>query len=254
MKYSENLGRSAILSGKDIKKYFGGLVAVSDVNFQLYENEILGLIGPNGAGKTTLFNIIAGVFKPDHGVICLRSEIISGLKAHQICKKGIARTFQIPLPFLSLSILENVLVGSYFGSHGKKYIGKCKDQAEELLSLVGLADKKKYLASQLNLSDRKSLEIARAISTEPSIILLDEVVAGLNPKETLKMMELIQRIRDKGMAILMIEHVMKVVMEISDRIIVLQQGQKIAEGNSKEIANNQLVIEAYLGKGFKANA
>jgi branched-chain amino acid transport system ATP-binding protein len=254
MGYSENLGESRILSGENIKKHFGGLVAVNDVNFQLYENEILGLIGPNGAGKTTLFNIIAGVFKADHGVIYLRGETISQLKAHQICKKGVARTFQIPLPFLSLNILENVLVGSYFGFHGKKHFEKCNDQAEELLCLVGLADKKKYLASRLNLNERKRLEIARAISTKPSVILLDEVVAGLNPKETLKMMELIQRIRDRGIAILMIEHVMKVVMEISNRIIVLQQGQKIAEGNSKEIANNQLVIEAYLGKGFKANA
>jgi len=235
------------LSGTNVTKFFGGLAALSDLDFQLHENEILGLIGPNGAGKTTLFNVIAGVYKPDRGVIRFRDEIISGFRPDQICKKGIARTFQITKPFLAMSALENVVVGSYFGCHGKRNLRECITQAEQILSFVGLAEKKYALASQLTLVERKGLELARSLSTEPSILLLDEVVGGLNPTETSEMVELIKQIRNDGVTILMIEHVMKAVMGVSDRIIVIHHGEKIAEGSPEEISSNQDVIEAYLG-------
>ena len=239
--------QSVILSVSRVTKYFGGLKALSEVDFQLYESEILGLIGPNGAGKTTLFHLIAGVYKPDEGRIALRNEEISGLRPDVICKKGIARTFQITKPFLEMTTLENVAVGSYFGSSEKPSLKKCRRQAEEILSLAGLADKYRVLTSQLTLVERKRLELARVLSTRPSIVLLDEVVAGLNPTEALEMVELIKKIRTEGMTILMIEHVMRAIMEVSDRVIVLNYGQKIAEGTPGEIVANPEVIEAYLG-------
>ena len=246
--------RPAILSGTGIVKSFGGLRALDQVAFQLYEGEILGLIGPNGAGKTTLFNLIAGVYRPDFGDLHFRNEVITALRPDQICKKGIARTFQITKPFLSMSVLENAVVGSYFGHVKKRNLKECIQQAEDMLSLVGLSQKRIFLASQLTLGERKKLELARALSTKPEILLLDEVVAGLNPKETLEMVELIKRIRTEGVTILMIEHVMKAVMGASDRIIVLRHGQKIAEGSPGEIASNRDVIEAYLGGGTHARS
>jgi branched-chain amino acid transport system ATP-binding protein len=246
--------RPVILSGADLTKFFGGLAALNGVDFQLHENEILGIIGPNGAGKTTLFNLIAGVYKPDGGIIRFRDEVINGLRPHQICRKGIARTFQITKPFLKVSTLENIMVGAYFGLYGKRHLKQCKVKAEEILSYVGLEDKARVMASQLTLVERKAVELGRALSTDPSILLLDEVVAGLNPTETLKMMELIKDIRDRGITILMIEHVMKAVMGISNRLVVLHYGQRIAEGSAEEISANQDVIEAYLGGIGYANS
>ncbi|MBW1962870.1 MAG: ABC transporter ATP-binding protein [Deltaproteobacteria bacterium] len=239
--------RSVILSVKHVTKYFGGLTALGDVSFELYEHEILGLIGPNGAGKTTLFHLIAGVYKPDKGNIHLRGEQISGLRPDIICKKGIARTFQITKPFLEMSTLENVMVGSYFGSHGRRSLKECQKPAENILLLAGLAGKDHVTASHLTLVERKRLELARVLSTKPSIVLLDEVVAGLNPTEILEMVELIKKIRAEGITILMIEHVMKAIMGVSDRVIALNYGRKIAEGTPEEIVSNQEVIEAYLG-------
>jgi branched-chain amino acid transport system ATP-binding protein len=239
--------QSVILSVTQVTKYFGGLAALSEVNFQLYEHEILGLIGPNGAGKTTLFHLIAGVYKPDRGSIDFRGKPINGLRPDVICKKGIARTFQITKPFLEMSALENVIVGAYFGSHGKRSLKDCKKPAEDILQLAGLPDKHQILASQLTLVERKRLELARVLSTQPSVVLLDEVVAGLNPTETLEMVELIKKIRAEGITILMIEHVMKAIMGVSDRVIALNYGRKIAEGAPEEIVANQEVIEAYLG-------
>jgi branched-chain amino acid transport system ATP-binding protein len=239
--------RSVILSVEGVTKFFGGLEALSEVNFHLYEKEILGLIGPNGAGKTTLFHVIAGVYKPDQGIINFLGETINGLRRDAICKKGIARTFQIPMPFQGMSVLENVMVGSHFGSHGKTSLKECQREAEDLLLIVGLADKRNVLASRLTLVERKMLEISRALSTRPSLLLLDEVVAGLNPTETLKIIDLIRKIRDDGKTILIIEHVMKAIMEVSDRVIVLNYGKKIAEGRPEEVVVNQKVIMAYLG-------
>lgn len=250
----DNAPSSPVLIGKGLTKSFGGLTAINNLDFDVLENEILGIIGPNGAGKTTLFNLITGVLRPDRGEVRFNKEVISGLKPHQICRRGIARTFQIPKPFLSMSVLENVLVGALFGSGRETDIRNSMINAEEILSFVRLQDKMSHQSSQLTLTDRKSLEIARAISTNASVILLDEVVGGLNPTETLEMMELIRQIRNRGMTVLVIEHVMKAVMGVSDRIIVLRQGQKIAEGTPVDIVNNDLVIEAYLGKGYKTNA
>jgi len=245
---------SVILTGYKLTKTFGGLMALNAVDVQLYEQEILGLIGPNGAGKTTLFNVIAGVYKPDSGRIDFREEKISGLRPDLICKRGIARTFQITKPFLEMSALENVMVGSYFGVRRKRTLKSSKRAADKILGFLRLEDKRKVLASQLTLVERKRLEIARALSTEPNILLLDEVIGGLNPTETIEMMALIKRIRSRGISILMIEHVMKAIMGISDRVIVLHYGQKLTEGNPKEIVKNKDVIEAYLGGMAHAHA
>jgi len=188
-----------------------------------------------GAGKTTLFNVIAGVYKPDSGRIDFREEKISGLRPDLICKRGIARTFQITKPFLEMSALENVMVGSYFGVRRKRTLKSSERDADKILDFLGLGDKRKVLASQLTLVERKRLEIARALSTEPNILLLDEVIGGLNPTETIEIMALIKRIRSRGISILMIEHVMKAIMGISDRVIVLHYGQKLTEGNPKKL-------------------
>lgn len=236
-----------MLSGTGVTKFFGGLAAVSRVDFVLHEHEILGLIGPNGAGKTTLFNLIAGVLKPNQGMITFREEPIHGLRPDIICRRGIARTFQITKPFLEMSALENVMLGSYFGSVEKRHLKECRRQSEDMLSMVGLEDKTMINASLLTLVERKRLELARALSTHPSILLLDEVIAGLNPTEAMEMVDLIRKIQESGMAILMIEHVMKAIMGLSDRIIVLNYGEKIAEGSPDKIVSNPLVIEAYLG-------
>jgi branched-chain amino acid transport system ATP-binding protein len=246
--------RPVILSGENLAKFFGGLAALSSFDFQLQENEILGLIGPNGAGKTTLFNVIAGVYKPDRGIIRFRDEIISGLQPDQLCKKGIARTFQITKPFLTLTVLENVVVGSYFGSRGNRTLKQSGAQAEEILSFVGLAHKRHALAGQLTLVERKRLELARCLCTKPSILLLDEVVGGLNLTETIALVELIKQVRNEGMTILMIEHVMKAVMGVSNRIMVIHHGQKIAEGKPEEVVANEVVVEAYLGGKVHASS
>lgn len=241
--------QAPILTVNGITKSFGGLVAIDDVSFELYEEEIFGLIGPNGAGKTTLFNLIAGLLHTKQGIIQFRDDVINGLRPDQICKKGIARTFQLTKPFLSMTVIENVLVSLYFGTIAKKNIKKCIHKAEEILAFIGLEEKANESAANLNLMERKSLELARALSTEPSVLLLDEVTGGLNPIEAAKMVDIIREIRNKGIAVLLIEHVMKTVMTVSERIFVLDHGVKIAEGKPEEIASNHLVIEAYLGTG-----
>lgn len=242
-----NREESVILSTYKATKTFGGLVALNEVDFQLYEREILGLIGPNGAGKTTLFNVIAGVHNPNSGRVDFRDEKISGLRPDQICKKGIARTFQITKPFLEMSTLENVMVGACFGAHKRRTLKSSEKQALDTLDFLGIGPKKNVSASQLTLVERKRLEIARALSTDPTILLLDEVIGGLNPTETVEVMDLIKKIRARGITVLMIEHVMKAIMGVSDRVIVLHYGRKLAEGYPEDVVKNQEVIEAYLG-------
>ncbi|MEM2351887.1 MAG: ABC transporter ATP-binding protein [Thermoproteota archaeon] len=237
----------AILEGKNITKRFSGLVALKEVDFDLREGEILGLIGPNGAGKTTLFNIISGFFLPDEGSVSYKGKELTGLKPFNICKLGIARTFQVVKPFLNMKVLDNVIVGSLSRTKDMK---EAKDIALEKLRFVGMEDKKDLLASSLTLADRKRLEMARALATMPEVLLLDEAIAGLNPKETEEAVELISKIREEGITIFMIEHVMRAIMTISDRIIVLHHGEKIAEGSPREIASDQRVVDAYLGEKY----
>jgi branched-chain amino acid transport system ATP-binding protein len=236
-----------ILEGEGVTKYFGGLAAVSNVDFHVEQGEILGLIGPNGAGKTTLFNLISAALVPKSGAIKLKGETITGLKPHQICRMGVARTFQSVKVFANMPALENVALGSYFGTSGNMSSADAVRKATESLEFVGLLEEKGKPAKDLTLEKQKRLEIAGALATSPELLLLDEVMAGLNPTEIAEAMVLITRLRDKGMTIIMIEHVMKAIMSVCDRIIVLHHGEKIAEGTPHEISTSEKVIKVYLG-------
>jgi branched-chain amino acid transport system ATP-binding protein len=237
-----------ILEGMGVTKYFGGLAAVSNVNFHVDQGEIVGLIGPNGAGKTTLFNLISAALVLKSGVIKFKGEKISGLKPHQVCRRGVARTFQEVKVFTNMSVLENVLLGSLFGTPTGMSSAEAAKEATGLLEFVGLSAMRALPAKDLTLADQKRLEVARALATKPELLLLDELMAGLNPTETAEAMELVTSIRDKGVTIFMIEHVMKAIMSICDRIMVLHHGEKIAEGTPREIATSKTVIEVYLGE------
>jgi branched-chain amino acid transport system ATP-binding protein len=235
-----------ILQVLGVSKRFGGLQALSNVTFDLPEGQILGLIGPNGAGKTTLFNVIDGVYHADTGQVTFQGRDITRLKPYDVARLGLARTHQIVRPLNELSVRENVMVGSCFGREGKG-LGEATKVAREVLEFVDLANRAEQLASSLNVAQKKRLELARALASRPYLLLLDEVLAGLNPSEITHMVETIRKIRDQGVTIIMIEHVMHAVMNVSDRIIVLDYGQQIAEGTPDEIVNNAKVIEAYLG-------
>lgn len=243
------MGTIRLVEGKGLTKSFGGLTAVKEVDFYLQEGEIVGLIGPNGAGKTTLFNLISGVFYPDSGKLFLNQTEITLLKPFEICRLGIARTFQIVRPFLKMTCLENTLVG-IIGRDEKGEKKRMKgDEAKDLLKFVGLGNHEETLANNLTLIEKKRLEMARALATKPKVLLLDEVLAGLNPSEILQALELIKIIRTQlKMTIFWIEHVMGAIMKASDRIIVLDQGEKIKEGKPEEIVSDRRVIEAYLGE------
>ena len=234
----------SLIEVKTITRYFGGLRALHDVSFALEKGEILGLIGPNGAGKTTLFNIIAGTFPPSSGSIQFDGEEITSQGARQICHKGISRTYQLVRTFANLTVYENVLVGLYFG---KPRNGGREEEALELLRLTGLLQKANIPARSLTLVGRKQLEIARALATRPKVLLLDEAISGLNPTETESMMGLIRNIQGRGITVFMIEHIMKAVMGLSDRILVLNFGELIAQGTPEGVSKNKDVIEAYLG-------
>jgi len=235
-----------ILQVEGISKRFGGLQALMRVTFDLPEGQILGLIGPNGAGKTTLFNVINGVYPPNEGRVSFRNKDVTGMKPYNLARLGIARSHQIVRPLNELSVRENVMVGSCFGRENQN-LGEAAKTSNEVLAFVGLAERADQLASSLNIAQKKRLELARALASRPYLLLLDEVLAGLNSSEIDTMIETIRLIRTQGVTIIMIEHVMHAVMNISDRIIVLDYGQQIAEGTPVEIARNERVIEAYLG-------
>ena len=241
-----------ILEGNEVTKYFGGLAAVSDVDFFVDQGEVLGLIGPNGAGKTTLFNLISAALTPTSGAITFKRENITGVKPYKVCRMGVARTFQTVKTFANMPVFQNVLLGSFFGTSNTISSTDAMVEAAELLEFVGLSSLKETPAKDLTLANQKRLEVARALATKPELLLLDEIMAGLNPAEVAQAMELISRIRDKGVTIIMIEHVMKAIMSVCERIMVLHHGQKIAEGTPQEIATDEKVIRVYLGE--KAHA
>ena len=236
----------SLLTLQGLSKSFGGVRAVGDVSFEVAEGELIGVMGPNGSGKTTLFNLITGALAPDAGSIRLNDRDVTGWAPHRVCAAGIARTFQLVRPFAGLSALDNVLVGRLYG-RTRQGRGAAVHEAHRLLALVGLEGKAERLASALTLIDRKRLELARALATEPHLLLLDELMAGLNPAETETAMALICRLQREGVTILMVEHIVWALMELSQRIVVLSAGEKIAEGPPAEIAANPTVVDVYLG-------
>lgn len=236
-----------ILAIKNITKSFGGLVAVNEVSLELNEGEILGLIGPNGAGKTTLFNLISGNFPPDTGEITYKDNNIMGLRPHEVSQLGLTRTFQIVRPFAGMSVTDNVVVGALLRTNK---VFQAEKQARQVIDFVGLGQFADQQASSLTTSGRKRLELARALSTQAEVLLLDEVMAGLTPTESVQMVELIQSIRDRGVTLLVIEHVMQAIMALSDRVAVMHHGELIAVGEPSEISKDAKVIKAYLGEEF----
>jgi branched-chain amino acid transport system ATP-binding protein len=243
-----------ILEGQGVTKYFGGLAAVSNVDFHVDQGEIVGLIGPNGAGKTTLFNLISAALPTSSGEIRFKGQKLNGLKPHQICKMGVSRTFQETKVFSNMSVLQNVLVGAFFGTPTHVSGAAAAREATQALEFVGLSVMSAIPINDLTLVNQKRVEVARALATKPELLLLDELMAGLNPTEVSEAMELVRKIRDTGVTVFMVEHVMKAIMGMCGRIMALHHGEKICEGTPQEIACNKRVIEIYLGEETHAGS
>ncbi|KYG24287.1 ABC transporter [Bradyrhizobium sp. AT1] len=240
---------TALLEVKNLSRSFGGLVAVKDVNFTLEAGRITALIGPNGAGKTTCFNLVAGSLNPTSGQVFFEGRQIDGTPPEIVCRMGIARTFQIVRPMRDMSVLENAMVGAFSWT---KSVREAKSKAYESLESVGLAGKANARTDQLTLPDRKMLETAKALSTRPRLLLLDEVMAGLRPTEAAGVVRVLQTLAEGGLTILLVEHVMRIVMEVASNVVVLHHGAKIAEGSPAEVVADQKVLDSYLGAGFHA--
>jgi branched-chain amino acid transport system ATP-binding protein len=240
--------KMSLIEGKKVTKYFGGLAAITQVDFAVEKGELVGLIGPNGAGKTTLFNLISGALSLNSGTIHFKGQKINGLNPHKICRMGLARTFQSVKIFGNMPVIANVSLGVMFGQSTHTSQTEAVLQAGELLEFMGLSAVQSTAAKELTLVSQKRLEVARALATKPELLLLDELMAGLNPAEVAESMELVNSIRDRGITIIMVEHVMKAIMGICDRIVVLHHGEKIAEGTPQEISKSKTVVEVYLGE------